>query len=258
VASRWGNRGDGRTLLLTTAVRRPAWPYRQVEYYQRLTASLGFAAGSDLPQFAVPSDVVDGARALLASRGHTDRDRVVVLAPGTAQGTSKQWIPEHVSAVIARLSREGVRCVLAGARGDAAVGARILAAIPEPARSRTIDLIGQTTIAQLTGVLTIANVVVGNDSGATHLAAGLGTRVVATFGPTNEAHSAPPGHPDAPAVVLTHQVWCRPCMLMKACPIDHGCMAGITPERVHAAVRESLGGSEASPSVHGPDLSSRH
>ena len=47
-----------------------------------------------------------------------------------------------------------------------------------------IDLIGHTSMEQLVGVLKAADVVVGNDSGAMHLAAGLGTRVVATFGPT--------------------------------------------------------------------------
>lgn len=240
IAERWGYRGDGRTLLLTAAIRRPAWPYRQVEYYQRLTQAVGFASGSDIPQFLVPGSVTDSARELLRSRGHDDRDRVVVLAPGTAQSTSKQWLPEYVSALIALLSRDSVRCVLAGARSDADVGRRIRESIPEPARSRTIDLIGETTIEQLVGVLKIADVVVGNDSGATHLAAGLGTRVVATFGPTSERHTWPLAHPEAPSVVLTHQVWCRPCMLMKECPIDHSCMTGITPERVRLAVRESL------------------
>jgi heptosyltransferase-2 len=63
---------------------------------------------------------------------------------------------------------------------------------------------------------------------------------VATFGPTNERHSSPLAHPGAPVVVITHGVWCRPCMLMKECPIDHSCMTGIAPERVYHAVRELL------------------
>jgi heptosyltransferase-2 len=240
IGARWGYRGDGRAPLLTTAVRRPVWPYRQVEYYQHLTRTLGFASDSSAPEFVVPASVTDSARELLEARGHRSGDRLVVMAPGTAQSTSKQWIPEYVSALVAQLSQEGVRCVLAGAAGDMDVARRILSAIPEPARSRTIDVVGQTTLEQLVGLLKIADVVVGNDSGATHLAAGLGTRVVATFGPTNEAHSAPLGHPDAPAVVLTHQVWCRPCMLMKECPIDHSCMTGLTPDRVHRAVLAHL------------------
>jgi heptosyltransferase II len=254
IAARWGYRGEGRTPLLTAAIARPAWPYRQVEYYQHLTQALGFASGPDVPTFLVPNAVIDAARDLLRSRGHDGVGRVVVLAPGTAQSTSKQWIPEYVSALIALLSRDGVRCVLAGAPSDAEIGGRIVLAVPEPARSRIIDLIGQTTIEQLVGLLKIADVVVGNDSGATHLAAALGTRVVATFGPTNEQHSPPLAHAEAPAVVLTNPVWCRPCMLMKECPIDHSCMTGITPDRVHMAVRGLLGGTEVPPYRRRPEL----
>jgi heptosyltransferase-2 len=240
IAQRWGYRGDGRSPLLTEVMSRPAWPYRQVEYYQRLVQGLGLENGPAVPAFDVPGRVTDAARELLASHGHRAGDRLVVLAPGTANSTSKQWIPEYVASLIALLSRDAVRCALVGAQGDAGVGRRILSSAPEPVRARVIDLIGKTTVEELVGVLTIADVVVGNDSGAMHLAAGLGTRVVATFGPTNELHSPPLAHPHRPAIVVTNEVWCRPCMLMKECPIDHSCMTGIAPERVHDAVRSLL------------------
>lgn len=240
IAERWGYRGEARSPLLTHAVVRPEWPYRQVDYYQRLVQALGFTSGPGIPQFGVPAAIVDAARDRLRSRGHDAGDRVVVLAPGTANSTSKQWSLPHVASLVALLSHDGVRCVLVGSKGDADAGRTILSSLQEPLRSRVIDLIGQTTIEELVGVLKVADVVVGNDSGAMHLAAGLGTRVVATFGPTDERHSPPLAHPDAPAVVVTNQVWCRPCMIMTECPIDHSCMTGIAPERVQTAVRELL------------------
>jgi heptosyltransferase II len=72
-----------------------------------------------------------------------------------------------------------------------------------------------------------------------HLAAALGTRVVAPFGPTNEFETAPLTREGRRATVLTHPVWCRPCML-RECPIDHRCMKGITPGRVLAALDPML------------------
>jgi heptosyltransferase-2 len=39
--------------------------------------------------------------------------------------------------------------------------------------------------------------------------------------------------------VLTHDVWCRPCML-RECPIGHRCMRGIPVEQVLSAVRRTL------------------
>jgi heptosyltransferase-2 len=76
---------------------------------------------------------------------------------------------------------------------------------------------------------------VSNDSGAMHVAAAVGTPLVALFGPTRERETAPLTAAGGRADVLTHPVWCRPCML-RECPIDHRCMKGITPQRVCASV----------------------
>src|SRR5262249_46521322 len=139
IGERWGYRGDGRSLLLTRAIRRPEWPYRQVEYYQRLTSAVGAPPGSDIPQFDVPPVIVDAARERLTALGQRPAERVVVLAPGTANSTSKQWILDHVASLVVMLSHDGVRCVLVGSGSDAAAGRTILATLPEPVRSSVID-----------------------------------------------------------------------------------------------------------------------
>ena len=158
---------------------------------------------------------------------------LVVLAPGAAYGKAKQWIPAHVATLIAKLDRQhSATCVLVGSAADRATGAEIHRAI---ASSRLIDLIGDTTLDQLAGVLAVCDVCVCNDSGAMHLAAAVGARVVATFGPTNEHATRPLARPERRAEVLVHDVWCRPCML-RECPIDHRCMTGLTPERVFDAI----------------------
>jgi ADP-heptose:LPS heptosyltransferase len=46
------------------------------------------------------------------------------------------------------------------------------------------------------------------------------------------------GQPVMPDV-LTHHVFCRPCML-RECPIDHRCMKGVTVDAVVAAVTRRL------------------
>ena len=69
-----------------------------------------------------------------------------------------------------------------------------------------------------------------------HLGAALGVRVTAVFGPTDERLTRPAGDGH---IVLTHQVWCRPCM-MRECPIDHRCMRGVGVDRVVGAVRQML------------------
>ena len=50
--------------------------------------------------------------------------------------------------------------------------------------------------------------------------------MVALFGPTREAETAPLTRAGGRSDVLINPVWCRPCML-RECPIDHRCMRGI-------------------------------
>jgi heptosyltransferase-2 len=68
--------------------------------------------------------------------------------------------------------------------------------------------------------------------------------VVAIFGPTRERETAPLTAAGGRADVLTHPVFCRPCML-RECPLDHRCMTRITPARVFTAVDRML--EEAAP-----------
>jgi heptosyltransferase-2 len=70
-----------------------------------------------------------------------------------------------------------------------------------------------------------------------HVAAALGIRVTAIFGPTDERATRPLG--STPPLVLTNPVWCRPCML-RECPIDHRCMRRIGVDAVLAAARQAL------------------
>jgi heptosyltransferase-2 len=69
-----------------------------------------------------------------------------------------------------------------------------------------------------------------------HFGAAAGVAVTAVFGPTNEHATRPIG--DA-HVVVSHSVWCRPCML-RECPLDHRCMRGIGVARVLDAARRTL------------------
>jgi ADP-heptose:LPS heptosyltransferase len=78
-------------------------------------------------------------------------------------------------------------------------------------------------------------VLVTNDSGPMHLAAALGTPVVALFGSTSPDLTGPglPGDPRHRLLKL--DVPCAPCFL-RECPIDFRCLRDLTLEQVIAAV----------------------
>ena len=240
VAERWGFASDFRRWLLTrTAIRPRRRPLHQAEYYQDLVRQLGIENGPLEPDVTVPAAAMEAARTLLAERGWNARSPLVAIAPGAAYGRAKQWIPAHVVALIDTLTRShGVTCVLVGSRGDAPTTAAIRAALPASEASQIIDLAGATSLEALAAVLALSQACVSNDSGAMHVAAAVGTPVVAIFGPTIDAETRPLTRRGGRADVLTNPVWCRPCML-RECPLDHRCMTGIPPQRVLAVLTDA-------------------
>src|SRR5688572_2758381 len=241
IPGRWGYGSDMRKRLLSRAVRRPKGSVHQGAYYQHLTSALGIARGPLEPELTVPEHATAAARALLRDRGWDGEASLVVLAPGAAYGTAKRWMPASVARLVTDLiTGRRAACVLVGGRRDAPTTRDIVSRLDPDVASRVIDLTNETTIEGLAAVLALGDACVSNDSGAMHVAAAVGTPLVAVFGPTREYETAPLTRSGARAEVVTHQVWCRPCML-RECPIDHRCMKGITPERVFAGIQHVMG-----------------
>jgi heptosyltransferase-2 len=234
IPERWGYRSDFRTALLSRAVTPPGRVH-QAEYYQYLVRRLGFPSGPLEPRLDLDADLRQSAATRLAAAGWDGKSPLVALAPGAAYGGAKRWPAASFAALAGELAAEGIGTVLIGAGGDRVAGNELLAQLPSSVSA--IDLIGATSLPALAAVLTQCRALVTNDSGAMHLAAALGVTVTALFGPTNERETRPLGA--GRRIVLTHPVWCRPCML-RECPLAHGCMRGITVDAVRAATQASL------------------
>ena len=241
VPQRWGYPTSMRGWLLTRKSRPPRahGVQHQAEYYRALVRGLDIACDDAPPRVHVSSATAARANALLAQHGIDPDATLVGFAPGAAYGQAKQWPPDRVAAVAARLVREhNATCVLLGATHDRqaarAIESWVRAQAPDAA-GRVIDLVGRTSLSTLAGIIARCRVFVSNDSGAMHLAAALDRHVVAIFGPTDERATGPLGDHD----VMTEPVFCRPCML-RDCPIDHRCMKRITADAVFTAVSSCL------------------
>jgi lipopolysaccharide heptosyltransferase II len=237
IPERWGFSSDWRGRMLTRAIAKPRQPLHQAAYYQALTTALGINAG---PLHASVRTNRARTRVLLHEIGLDPDEPFVVFAPGAAYGRAKQWLPERfVELARLILHDRGWSVVLVGSGVDRAACEDIAARVPQRGSrlNRVIDLSGKTDLASLAGVLALSHAVVSNDSGAMHLAGAVGAKLVAIFGATNEARTAPlPARAGGPAAaILTHPVFCRPCML-RECPIDHRCMRGIGADAAFAAI----------------------
>ena len=240
IAERWGYGADLRGPLLTRAVRRPKGRRHQAGYYQSLTEALGIPPGPLHPALRVPDEAASRAAALLRQHGWAG-ERLIGLAPGAAYGWAKRWPPERAGLVAAWMLRDlEARPVIVGAAGDRGTAGDVRRAFERSVRpdeaGGLIDLVGKTDLLTLAGVLSECAAFLANDSGAMHLACALGVPVTATFGPTREWATSPlPPAGGPPPRILTHDVFCRPCML-RNCPIDHRCMTGISADAVLASI----------------------
>ena len=237
IRERWGFATDWRGSMLTRAIAKPASGQHQRAYYQALTSALGIDPG---PPFARVRPNAEKARQLLRDIGLDLDEPFAVFAPGAAYGRAKQWLPERFAELADQIIHQrGWSVVMVGSDADRAACAEITRRLPQRDNrlNRLVDFCGKSDLATLAGVLSQAAAVVSNDSGAMHLAGAVGTKVVAVFGPTNERRTSPlAAGPDSPVpVVITHDVFCRPCML-RECPIDHRCMTRIPAAQVLKAI----------------------
>ncbi len=249
IAERWGYRTGWRGSLLTRAIPAPRGGH-QIEYYQHLVRALGFPSGPTEPRVRVSREAQEAGLNLLMEAGWNGRQPLVALAPGAAYGGAKRWPPEYFAELADGLAADGVQCVMVGTVADAGTAHDVERSAKArdrgPERAALLNLVGRTDLSTLAGVLSHCRALVTNDSGAMHLAAAVGISVTAMFGPTNERSTSPhiadlrsaaPASPQT--TILTHAVWCRPCML-RECPLDHRCMRGIEVATVLEAARSSL------------------
>jgi heptosyltransferase-2 len=231
IAERWGLATDLRTRLLTRSAPKPRGAAHQAGYYQALVAALGIENGPMYARVQVPAGIANP----ITARPY------VVLAPGAAYGSAKQWPPARFAELAVLLARGGQTVVLVGSRADASTCHAIRREASGVSSDLLVDLSGRTTLAELTAVLAGASAVVSNDSGAMHLAGAVGAPVVAVFGATNDKRTSPlvNGPAAAPPRILATDVWCRPCML-RECPIDHRCMTGVSAQAVASATTAVL------------------
>ncbi|VVM07037.1 ADP-heptose--LPS heptosyltransferase 2 [Methylacidimicrobium cyclopophantes] len=187
----------------------------------------------------------DRARFLLPNAPRTTQAsaRLVAVAPGSG-GTARKWKVEHYAEVCRSLASVH-RCslLLVGSAGQETDAERIVREIPA---SQCRNLVGKIPLAELPELLAEAQVFVGNDSGASHIAASLGIPTVVAYSGAADFRLF---HPVGEKVsVLRVPISCSPCWRMRAeeCPFGTACLEGISPEAVVAEVLFWLGEAKGS------------
>ncbi len=240
---RVGYAAQGRGPLLTHRLHRgPAHRNRhQVNDYLDIVAECERACGvgppADPGAFRWPSlRASEGQRAAAArllAQLAAGGGPLVALNAGATNSRAKCWPAERFAALADRLIDErGARIVMIGAASERASAQAVL---DRMARPGGVNLAGETSMAELFGLLAACDLLVSNDTGPAHIAAALGRPTLTLFGPTNEFETSPTG-PRAD-LLRADGIDCARCM-HRDCPIDHRCMTRISADEAFArAVR---------------------
>lgn len=252
---------NGRGWFLTDRVRDDGFGARhQAEYWLAVVRLLHGPCGAapPLPSFQTTEAAERYATALHESWG--GRPTIAIHPGAGAFAPARRWPPPRWAALADALIEDGYTIVLIGGPEEADLRRSVLAAMTHA--DRVIDLGGRTTLPELAAVLRRCILMIGNDSGLTHLAGSVGAPVVGVFGPTDPRAWGPYGGDSWTAYAaspngvellrsgahcaLKATIACSPCIYRghrlgtpAGCP-DRTCLQRITVAQVLAVVRRRL------------------
>ncbi|MFA1026813.1 ADP-heptose:lipooligosaccharide heptosyltransferase II [Pseudomonas syringae pv. helianthi] len=233
VPKRTGWRGEFRYGLLNDV--RTLDKQRYPLMIERFMA-LAFEKGSELPRpYPRPGLCIDPTtREAALSKFGLSLDRpVLALCPGAEFGESKRWPAEHYALVADASIREGWQIWLFGSKKDHPVGESIRQELIPGLREESVNLSGETSLAEAIDLLSCADAVVSNDSGLMHVAAALNRPLVAVYGSTSPDFT-PPLADEVEVVRLG--IECSPCF-ERTCRFGHyNCMRLLEPDAVIQAL----------------------
>ena len=136
--------------------------------------------------------------------------RFVHAHPGS-RWMFKCWPADRTAALFDRIAATGIPIVLTGAPEprERELVAAILDGVAPTTRERIVDVTGTLSLPEVAALTARARIFVGVDSAPMHMAAAMGTPVLALFGPSGEHEWGPWMVPQRVVVSTAHP--CRPC-----------------------------------------------
>lgn len=222
---RYGYDNGKYSFLLNHRVKDPGTAMGPVDHQFRLLQAAGIDA-RDRHLEIWPSDedkaMIDD---VLAGEWLAQNQKLV----GFNVSASRKWQTKRLPAqtlarICEQLGQRDVLPVMTGTDADKAF-AQYCAGLARG--TKVINMCGRTTVNQLACLIRACAVYVSGDSAPLHVAAAVGTPLVAVFGPTDPARHMPPAHK---AAVIRKDLSCAPCY-RPSCR-KRRCMTAVTPDEV--------------------------
>lgn len=200
--------------FLTERIEKDLTPTISSEY-RGLAAYMGY----DPADFSMQVSLSPAERDY-AERFHGGRP-YAVFCPFTTR-PQKHWPEVHWRDLAGRMTEQGCRIVVLGAPSDEAAAERIFAA-------QSVELmVGRSALLESAALVSRASLVVGVDTGLTHMGWAFSVPTLALFGSTCPYHDIG----DLTGSILYEDFSCSPCRRKPTCGGSFECMGALTPSSV--------------------------
>lgn len=213
---------EGSQRLMTQVIRKGGEPKRISSEYRYFAQQLGLPVDEfDMYIGLTDRDSSQADRMILTN---SLEKGFVVICPFTTR-PQKHWFNTSWNELIAAIEQQwGMPVVLLGGPGDRPACEAIQAQRP----ARLIDLVGETSLRQAAAIIARAELVVGVDTGLTHIGIAMNRPTLCLFGSTRPYLETT----HANAQVIYHQLSCSPCKRNPTCHGAFDCMAVINVAEV--------------------------
>jgi len=202
-----------------------------VEYHQQAIAALGITESVGEPEVYIHSEVRQQDEEEFSD--FSPKGQPLVLLHPTARYVFKAWPLERFAAVADWLSGQGIRVALIGNQREILIGQQIM----NLTKHKPVNLMGNTSLSQLTALMKRSNLLIANDGGPMHIAAAVGCPVLGLFGPTDPAVWGPRG---SIVKVIYKGLNCEECFYPGCSRGEESCMHKISVEEVCQTAQSML------------------
>jgi lipopolysaccharide heptosyltransferase II len=219
---------EGNHLFLTEPIvpARADRDRHAIDILRGFLPTIGIDAGVAWPKLGYLAE----AETLPEEMTRLDRGAGAIALNVGASSIYKQWPEERWAELAHGLCISGYAPIVLGGPQDI-VRASVVARVGDSG-TRLINMAGRTSLRGLASVLASCDLLVSADTGPLHVAAALGTPVLALFGPTSPERTGPYGDHNR---VIWKRLACSPCYRKPTCAGKVDCMRAITVDEVHAA-----------------------
>ncbi len=224
---------EGSAHLMTRVITKPQGDIRISSEYRKLAAQLGLDVAHFDMRIALSDE--DEIYAEQLCRQHQMNQGYIVICPFTTR-PQKHWF-EHKWIEFIRQAHEqlALPIVLLGGPADADAAGHL-----DQGQPGLINLVGQTRLRQAAAIIGRARLLVGVDTGLTHMGIAAATPVIALFGSTCPYRDA--GRTDS--IILYKALACSPCRRKPTCDGAYTCMDDISVFEVLVTVQQLLHGED--------------